>query len=80
MNAKKNVKLCAAQNYVNPKLPLCFRFFHLSGEQFELSGAALPRPVEAEGRNELERFVMHYLSLQPGSPDIASQIRSQGTL
>ena len=24
---------------------------------FELSGAALPRPVEREARNELERFV-----------------------
>ena len=28
----------------------------------ELSGAALARPVEAEGRNELERFVMPYQS------------------
>jgi len=31
---------------------------------FELSGAALPRPVEREARNELERLVMQLLGLE----------------
>ena len=36
----------------------------------KLSGAALPRPVEAEGRNELERLVM--LVAQPGHRGLAA--------